>query len=55
MINTLKYPDKKLIDLLEKQLIFSLYTNGVTRNDISKILSISNNKVSEVTKYLKKT
>lgn len=45
--------EEQIIDLLEKQLIFSLYSAGIKRDDITKILVISSRKVSAVTKYLK--
>jgi DNA-directed RNA polymerase specialized sigma subunit len=47
--------EDQIIDLLQKQLIFLLYRDGVTRDQIKKILSISSGKVSEVIKYLSKS
>lgn len=46
--------EDRIIDILEKNLIVQLYMNGVTRNEITKILKTSPNKVSGITKYLKK-
>jgi DNA-directed RNA polymerase specialized sigma subunit len=47
--------EDRIIDLLQKQLIVMLYKEGVTRDDIKKILSISSDKVSDVIKYLSKS
>lgn len=46
--------EDRIIDLLQKQLIISLYKEGLTRDEIKKILSISSDKVSDVIKYLGK-
>ena len=46
--------EEQIIDLLQKQLIISLYKEGFTRDEIKKILSISSDKVQAVLKHLKK-
>jgi len=46
--------EEQIIDLLQKQLIISLYKDGFTRDEIKKILSISSDKVQAVLKHLKK-
>lgn len=47
--------EKQMIDLLQKQLIISLFKEGLTRDKIRKVLSISSDKVQSVIKYLKKS
>lgn len=46
--------EEQIIDLLQKQLIVSLFKEGLTRDEIKKALSISSDKVQSVIKYLKK-
>ena len=46
--------EEKIIDLLEKNLIVQLYTNGVTRNQIAEILKVGSVKVSSIIKHLKR-
>lgn len=44
-----------IVDLLQKQLIVMLYKEGLTRDEIKKILAISSDKVSAVIKYFNKS
>ena len=46
--------EEQIIDLLQKQLIITLYKEGLTRDEIKKALSLSSDKVQSVIKYLKK-
>lgn len=46
--------EEQIIDLLQKQLIISLYKEGLTRDEIKKVLSLSSDKVQSVIQYLKK-
>lgn len=46
--------EEQIIDLLQKQLIISLFKEGLTRDEIKKSLSLSSDKVQSVIKYLKK-
>lgn len=43
-----------IIDLLQKQLIITLYKEGLTRDEIKLTLSISSNHVQAVLKNIKK-
>ena len=45
--------EKKIVDLLEKNLILQLYINGATRDEIKKTLGIGSEKVTPVIKYIK--
>ncbi len=46
--------EEKIIDLLQKLAIISLYREGLTRDEIKKVLSVSSDKVSDVIKYFNK-
>ena len=46
--------EEQIIDLLQKQLIVLLYKEGLTRDEIKKIISVSSDKVSDVIKYFNK-
>lgn len=44
-----------IIELLQKNLIVTLYKEGFTRNEIAKLLSLNVNTVQAIIKILKKS
>ncbi len=47
--------EEQIVDLLQKQTIIMLYKEGLTRDEIKEILSVSSDKVSDVIKYFSKS